>query len=109
MKKQTTLGLALAAVLSATLSLVSSTQCVTSARGGVVYVDAAPPEALVEVVGTAPAPNHVWIRGYHRWNGSGYVWWPGRWEQRPRARAVWVDGHWEHHARGWYWIAGHWD
>jgi hypothetical protein len=73
-----------------------------------VFVSAAPPAAEVEIIGTAPGPDFIWIRGYHRWDGTRFVWTPGRWERRPRPAAVWVDGHWARHRRGWYWIEGHW-
>jgi hypothetical protein len=73
-----------------------------------VYVPAPPPPPVVEVVGVAPGPRHVWIAGYHRWDGRAYVWVPGRWVVRPRARTVWVAGHWAQHRRGWYWVRGHW-
>ena len=33
-----------------------------------VYVPAPPPAPVVEVVGVAPSPHHVWIAGYHRWD-----------------------------------------
>jgi len=73
-----------------------------------VYVPAPPPPPQVEVVGVAPSRRHVWIAGYHQWDGRAYVWVPGHWNLRPRARAVWVKGHWSHHPRGWYWVEGHW-
>src|SRR6266705_5446400 len=75
---------------------------------GAVYVRTAPPTAVVEVEGVAPGPEHVWIHGYHRWEGNAYAWTPGRWERRPHAGAVWVHGEWRHHANGWYWVEGHW-
>ena len=74
-----------------------------------VYVRVAPPAPLVEVRLTAPSPRHIWIGGYHRWDGAAYVWVPGRYELPPRAGQVWVPGHWAHHRRhGHYWIEGHW-
>jgi hypothetical protein len=62
----------------------------------------------VEVVGTAPGPDFVWIRGYHVWNGNAYHWQSGRWERRPHSNASWVDGKWNHTSKGWYWRDGHW-
>ena len=76
--------------------------------GGGVYVRVAPPVPVVEVEGTAPGPDYVWIRGYHRWEGDRYVWVPGHWERRHHAGAVWVDGHWQHDREGWFWVEGHW-
>jgi hypothetical protein len=104
MKRLATLGLLLAAVGS----LAILTACLPPPPRGVVYVRAAPPGARVEVIGTAPGPDYIWIRGYHRWDGAAYVWAPGRWERRPHVRAKWVEGRWVHHRNGWYWVDGHW-
>lgn len=74
-----------------------------------IYVTVAPPAPIVEVRPAIPSPRHVWIEGYHSWNGTAYVWVPGRWELPPRHRGRWVPGHWRHEGRhGWYWIPGHW-
>ena len=74
-----------------------------------VYVTVAPPAPIVEVRVTAPSGRHVWVDGYHRWDGRGYVWVPGRWDLPPRAGHVWVPGHWAHHrVHGHYWVEGHW-
>jgi hypothetical protein len=79
-----------------------------SAAGARVYVRIGPPAPIVEVRGAAPSPNHLWVPGYHAWNGTAYVWTPGHWVARPRARAVWVPGRWVHARRGWYLVEGHW-
>ena len=73
-----------------------------------VYVNVPPPPVRVEVRGPAPSRHHVWIGGFHRWDGRAYSWVPGRWEARPRAHAVWARGHWVKQRRGWYWVDGHW-
>ena len=73
-----------------------------------VYVPVPPPPPPAEVVGVAPSRRHVWIPGYHRWDGTAHVWVPGHWVLRPRARAHWVAGQWARHHRGYYWIEGHW-
>ena len=104
MKRTASLGILLAAGLSAGIA----GGCASAPPDGAIYVAGAPPGAQVEVLGVAPGPDFVWIRGHQRWNGNVYVWSPGRWERRPRARAVWVDGRWRHHRRGWYWTEGHW-
>ena len=96
------------ALLAVGLSMALVGGCVTSAPPGAVFVAAAPPPAEIEVIGVAPGPDYVWIRGYHTWSGHGYVWNRGRWERRPRAGAVWVDGRWQHHSHGWFWTDGHW-
>jgi hypothetical protein len=68
---------------------------------------APPPE--VEVVPASPGPEFVWIAGFHRWNGHGYVWVRGHYDRRPRERAQWVPAHWQGHGRGHVWVEGHWD
>jgi hypothetical protein len=74
-----------------------------------VYVRIAPPAPIVEVRAAAPSPRHVWIAGYHRWDGNAYVWVPGRWDLPPAHVSVWVAGHWaQHTGHGWYWVEGHW-
>jgi hypothetical protein len=73
-----------------------------------VYTDVPPPAVIVEDQGIAPGPDHVWIHGYHRWDGHHYNWNKGRWERRPRAEATWEDGRWEKTERGWRWYDGRW-
>ena len=81
----------------------------TPALAGVrVYVRVPPPPLIVETRPVAPSPRHVWIDGYHTWNGTAYVWSPGRWDLAPRGHARWVAGHWKHVRHGWYWVPGHW-
>lgn len=82
--------------------------CVVAPPRGVVYVRTPPPAAIVEVRGSQPAPDHVWIAGYHAWQGGAYVWVPGHWDRSPHARAVWVSGRWKHNRDGYYWVEGHW-
>jgi WXXGXW repeat (2 copies) len=89
-------------------SFLLFTACAVPPPPGTVFVPSAPPFAEVEVVGTAPGPDFVWIHGYHRWDGGHYVWTQGRWERRPQANARWVDGHWAHHSKGYYWVEGGW-
>jgi hypothetical protein len=38
--------------------------------GARVYVRVGPPTAIVEVRTAAPSPHHVWVAGYHRWDGG---------------------------------------
>lgn len=79
-----------------------------SAYGEEIIVKIAPPRAIVEHRGAAPSARHVWIRGYHRWDGRAYVWVPGHWEVPPREHVVWVSPRWEHRHGGYVFIAGHW-
>lgn len=73
-----------------------------------VVVRVRPPAAIVETRPERPGPHHVWIAGYHRWDGNAYVWVPGRWEAPPRPRAVWVAHHWVRRGGGWVMVEGHW-
>ncbi|MGE5277482.1 MAG: hypothetical protein ACM3SU_10845 [Acidobacteriota bacterium] len=103
---RTRTALATAAACAALLALL--TGCGPPLPPDAVFVHVAPPGSPVEVIGVAPGPDYVWIRGHHRWSGSAYVWVPGHWAARPRHGAVWIDGHWAHHHKGWYWRDGHW-
>jgi WXXGXW repeat (2 copies) len=74
-----------------------------------VYVRVGPPAPIVETRVIAPSPRHVWIAGYHRWDGGAYVWVPGRWDLPPAGYRVWEGGHWaHHHSNGYYWVEGRW-
>jgi hypothetical protein len=73
-----------------------------------VVVKTRPPRAVVEHRGERPSPDHVWIGGYHRWDGNAYVWTPGRWEAPPRPHAVWVAPRWEHRSGGYVFVEGRW-
>ena len=73
-----------------------------------VVVKVRPPRPVVEQRIAAPSHEHVWIGGFHRWNGNDYVWEPGRWEMPPRPHAVWVAPRWKHHHEGWIFTEGRW-
>ncbi|MGO4886051.1 MAG: YXWGXW repeat-containing protein [Bryobacteraceae bacterium] len=73
-----------------------------------VVVKVAPPAAVVETRPAAPGPGYVWIDGYQNWNGSAYVWVPGRWEMPPRPHARWVAHRWVHRHGGYVMVEGHW-
>ena len=55
-----------------------------------VLVTVRPPVAIVETPSARPSANHVWIAGYHNWDGHAYVWVPGRWDVPPRPHARWA-------------------
>jgi len=67
-----------------------------------------PPKAVVETRGHAPGKGYVWVPGYHRWDGSHYVWQKGRWDQPPRAHSHWVPAKWVHRHDGYLFVEGHW-
>lgn len=73
-----------------------------------VIVKVRPPAAIVETRPAAPGPGYVWIGGVHRWNGTAYVWGPGRWERPPRPGARWVAHRWVHRGGGWVLVEGRW-
>jgi hypothetical protein len=79
-----------------------------SAQAAEVVVKVAPPAPIVETRTVAPSPHHVWIAGYHRWDGRAYVWVPGRWEVPPREHAVWVAPQWRHRGDGYVFVEGRW-
>ncbi|MFW5875815.1 MAG: hypothetical protein ACOCXM_03700 [Myxococcota bacterium] len=62
-------------------------------------VTVAPPEPLMEVVGTPPDDHYTWVNGYWWWNGDQHVWMRGHWAPRPAAGYVWVRS-------GWTWLDG---
>jgi hypothetical protein len=73
-----------------------------------VIVRTRPPKALVEHRGVAPGRDHVWVAGYHRWNGTAHVWEPGRWELPPHPHAVWIAPRWVHRNGGYLFVEGRW-
>lgn len=79
-----------------------------SAYGDEVIIRTRPPHAIVEHRAVRPSRDHIWIGGYHRWDGNAYVWVPGRWELPPRAHARWVPHHWARRNGGWVFVEGHW-
>ena len=73
-----------------------------------VVVKVAPPRAIVEHRSVRPSPNHVWIGGYHRWDGNAYAWQAGHWEAPPRPHAVWVAPRYQHRHDGYVFVEGRW-
>jgi hypothetical protein len=79
-----------------------------ASKAAEVVVSVGPPRAIVEHRAPRPSPRHVWLAGYHRWDGRAYVWEPGRWELPPREHAVWVAPRWEHRHDGYVFVEGRW-
>jgi len=96
---------ALTALVLAAATLSAAVQASAGTR---IYVQIGPPAPVVETHVLAPSPRHIWIAGYHRWDGRAYVWVPGSWAIPPAHHHAWVPGHWDHEKRGYYWIPGHW-
>jgi WXXGXW repeat (2 copies) len=67
-----------------------------------------PPHVVVERRAPRPSRNHVWVSGYHRWDGNAYAWNTGRWEQPPRPRGHWVAHHYVRRNGGYVLVEGYW-
>jgi hypothetical protein len=108
-KSDPTLGFFRVPTPAATLGVFALTLLVSCGPpAGRVYVAVGPPPERVEVIDVAPSPGFVWVRGYWRYDGYGYVWMPGRWVAVDRRYREWVPGHWKRDRRGWYWVEGRW-
>jgi hypothetical protein len=81
---------------------------VFSAAAADVMIRIGPPHVRIERRTPPPSRNHVWISGYHRWDGRAYEWEPGRWEPRPRPHAHWVAHRYVRRNGGWVFVEGHW-
>jgi hypothetical protein len=71
-------------------------------------VNVNPPPAIVETPPPAPPPGTVWTPGYWSWDGTRYIWVPGRYAVAPFPDAVWVEGRWVPRGPRWAWVDGHW-
>jgi len=71
-------------------------------------VSLAPPPPVVETPPPPPAAGQVWTPGYWSWDGTRYVWVPGRYVVAPFPDAIWVGGRWVHRGPRWAWVDGRW-
>jgi hypothetical protein len=100
---------ALAVLVAVSGAIVATPAPAAEAAGvRVAVITASPPSPRLEVRTVAPKPDHVWISGHWRWNGSRHVWVAGQWTQRPHPGASWVPGRWTRTTGGWLWVEGHW-
>jgi len=90
------------------LGILAGAMAIGVAGAEDIVVKVRPPKAVIEHRSTRPSREHVWVSGYHKWDGHAYAWEPGRWEKPPRARAVWVAPRWQHRNGGYVFVAGHW-
>ena len=88
--------------------LIGAALCIGTVYGAEVVVKLKPPALKVEHRSERPSPRHVWIGGYHRWDGNAYVWEPGKWDVPPHEHAVWVAPRWEHRNGGYVFVEGRW-
>ena len=79
-----------------------------SAAQAEVVIKLRPPVSIHEERPIRPSPHHVWVGGYHRWDGNAYVWEKGRWEEPPRGHTVWVAPRYIHRHDGYVFVEGHW-
>ena len=89
-------------------ALLGAAFCVGSVQAAEIVVGVKPPRVIVERRPERPSPRHVWINGYHRWDGHAYVWEGGRWDVPPREHAVWVAPRWQHRHDGYVFVEGRW-
>jgi hypothetical protein len=73
-----------------------------------VLAPTAPPPPKEESPGSLPGGGMAWVAGYWVWNGSEFVWDPGRWMPIPAGATTWVPGRWESRTDGYAWVAGRW-
>jgi len=78
------------------------------AVSAVPLIEVAPPAPQVEVYGTAPYPDAIWIEGYWEWNGGAYTWRTGHWE-KARHGYRWVPHAWHREGNAWRFHGGHWE
>jgi WXXGXW repeat (2 copies) len=81
---------------------------ISSAQAAELVIKLRPPIAIKEHRTVAPSRKHVWIGGYHKWDGNAYAWQPGRWEVPPREHAVWVAPRYTHQRDGYTFTEGRW-
>jgi hypothetical protein len=75
---------------------------------GEVVIKLRPPVSIREHRTVRPSRDHVWVGGYHRYEGNAYHWQAGRWEQPPRAHARWVAPRYTRRHDGYVYTEGRW-
>lgn len=95
-------------ILKRLIGLAFAAALTLSTAGADIVIRVRPPRVVSERRSQRPSRNHVWVSGYQRWDGNGYKWNPGRWEQRPHARAKWVGHRWTRQRGNWVFVEGHW-
>ena len=88
--------------------LVGMAVGIGSAHAAEIVIRLRPPISIHEHRTFRPSRRHVWISGYHRWDGNAYAWTSGRWEVPPREYAVWVAPRLQHRRDGYVFVEGRW-
>jgi hypothetical protein len=88
-------------------AFIGAALCVGSAYAEVV-IKLRPPISIHEHRTARPSRDHVWVGGYHRYEGGSYHWEAGRWEQPPRVHAVWIAPRYTHRHDGYVYTEGYW-
>jgi WXXGXW repeat (2 copies) len=71
------------------------------------WLEAAPPAPLPDVIADPPWAGAIWLAGFWSWSGIDYVWVPGQWEEsRPGWR--WTPHRWERRGPRWRFVPGRW-
>jgi hypothetical protein len=81
---------------------------IASAQAAEIVIKLRPPISIHEHRTIRPSPRHVWIGGYHRWDGNAYVWTQGRWDVPPSEHAVWIAPRWQRRHDGYVFVEGRW-
>jgi WXXGXW repeat (2 copies) len=101
--------LLIAACAAAPLASRAGVEIGVNIGGPVVVVHSQPPVERYEVIGVAPGPGYVWIRGHWGWRHERWEWLGGRWERPAQPGTVWIAGQWAPSGNGWVWVEGHFD
>ena len=75
-------GTPAASFVLALAAAVLASACVATAPDRPPHGAPRPPD-LPEIRSAAPAPGMVWVAGTWHWDGTDWVWLPGRWESPP--------------------------
>lgn len=94
-------------VLMVTVFILFQGHATAAGRDDVDATRPPPTEPIYEVVPPQRA-GFFWAPGYWGWNGTDYVWHPGR-SMRTRAGYVWTNDTWAQRGDNWHQIPGHWE
>jgi hypothetical protein len=95
-------------VLKRLIGLAFAVALTFSVATAEVVIQIRPPRAQYERRAPRPSRNHVWVSGYHNWNGNAYAWSPGRWEQPPQPGNRWVAPRYTRQGQSWTLVQGYW-